>query len=137
MRQPYHHRSLAYSGRHAIHRAGTKIACGKYAGNASLQNERIALLLPDARVSIRCHQVAAREHKSFCVAQHIGSEPAAPGARADEDKQRVRILSAHRSIGERLERDLLNMALALDSLDFSAGPKANVRRLLDLFDQVL
>ena len=42
-----------------------------------------------------------------------------------------------RSIVERSERDPFYVTLAFDALDFGPGPQPDVRRLLDLIDEVL
>ena len=94
MREPHHHRTFAHSRRDAIHRAGAQVSRSEHARHTGFEKQRLALLLPDARVPFGRHQVAAREHKTLGVAQHFGREPVAPRARADEDKERVGFLRA-------------------------------------------
>src|SRR6186997_712985 len=81
------HASLADRGRHALHRRVADVAAGEDAGNARLEQVRVAVERPPARGA----HVRARENEAAAVERDLGRQPRGLGVRPDEDVEPARL----------------------------------------------
>jgi len=70
----------------------------EHAGDARLERQRLARLLPGPRVRGSGQQVPARQHEALRIAPHLGGQPVAARLGADEDEDGVDLLDSCRAV---------------------------------------
>src|SRR6185437_3566464 len=126
------HAALADGRRHALDGPEADVAAGEDAGDARLEQVRVALELP----AVGARQLRAGEHVPAPVAGDLRRQPARLGVGADQDEEAAR-LERGLVAGLRVaDDDRLELSLALHPDDLAVGAHLDVRPGRELVEQV-
>src|SRR3954463_212716 len=128
-------RALADRRRDALHRLVAHVTGAEDAGHARLQEIRIAAQVPAANLATFDRQIGAGENEAVLVALENARHPVGTRLGADEREERCRLeLPLLAATGD---RDGTQAVVAVGRRDAGARHHREVRRRLDLIDEVL
>ena len=125
-------RTVADRRRDPLDRAVAHVARGEDAGQARLEQEGIAVEGPRAG-----GQVGPGEDEALLVALDRGRQPLGVRVRADHEEERVGGDGLVAAVAAGAENQLLEPGVAAAAHDLGAEPHGEVRRRLDLADEVV
>src|ERR1700722_20329302 len=137
MNELHSYRSLTDTRCHALDRTMAHIAYRKDAGNIGLEQKGIAFQCPTLGMLPLAHEVWPGQQKAAIVALHHSVKKIRARQSSDKDKHRTRRHTLN-LIGIGTEhRDFFQMSFPVGFDHAGISPKLNIRRLLNLVDQVL
>src|SRR5271166_1315009 len=130
------YRSFTDSGSHSFYGTVAHIAYGEYAGNIRLKQERITIECPPFRALSVTNNVGTRQEEPTVVPLDETGQPIGARQCSNENKHRIRRHALRLAGVGTKHRNLFEMGFAMCLDHAGVCPQLNVRRLLNLVDQV-